>query len=121
MPLNAKNENWEFHKRFFLKVEIGKPNDCWPFVAGKLKSGYGQLHVGKKNIRAHRFAWSMANGDLADDLVVCHKCDNKECCNPNHLFVGTQKDNMADYSQKVQSGRAKRKPSGPNLKGENTL
>jgi hypothetical protein len=76
-------------------------NPCWVFTGGKDKGGYGQCHCAKvakeaKVTRAHQLAWFMMNGEIPSGMMVCHKCDNPSCCNPNHLFLGTAQDNNND-------------------------
>lgn len=73
--------------------------NCWEWTAFRLSNGYGLLHTGL----AHRFSWKIANGEIPKGLFVLHKCDNRSCVNPAHLFLGTQLDNMRDMHSK---GRA---------------
>jgi len=69
-------------------------------------SGYGQVGiVDGKLIRAHRLAWELTNGWIPNGLYVCHHCDNPPCCNPAHLFLGTQADNMSDMVKKRRQQR----------------
>lgn len=74
---------------------------CWEWIGSvNCKWGYGQF--GTKRLRAHRVAWVLTNGEITNNLHVLHKCDNRLCCNPEHLFLGTQQDNIDD---KVSKGR----------------
>lgn len=81
---------------FFHRVAKGASDDCWEWQGSKTWSGYGQFQHGTATKLAHRIAYTFANGDIPDGLVVRHKCDNPPCCNPAHLEVGTYKDNMQD-------------------------
>lgn len=95
--------------RFWDKVAVGRPEECWPWKAAFLRSGYGRfvLTVGA-TVRAHRFAWELTNGPIPDGLVVMHACDNPPCVNPGHLRIGTQADNMGDRAQKGRAPRGER-------------
>ena len=79
------------------------PNDCWEWLGFKNRSGYGQLKINKKVMLAHRFSYAHYKNNeqpVPSNLCVCHHCDNPRCVNPNHLFLGTQKDNMRDMVRK---------------------
>lgn len=91
-------------ERILKKIEIDA-NGCWNWVGCTLKSGYGQIRDGYSKIPVHRASFSVFVGDIPFGMFVCHKCDNKKCCNPDHLFVGTHQDNMDD---KVNKGRQQR-------------
>lgn len=86
-------------ERFAKKYQIAK-SGCYVWLNAKFKSGYGQFGVRGKSKLAHRIAWEIANGAIPDGLCVLHKCDNPGCVNPDHLFLGTQKDNVRDMVDK---------------------
>lgn len=88
------------------RVSVEKISRCWIWSLAKDKDGYGVAHKGKKNIRAHRISYEAFIGQIPEDMGVLHKCDNPSCCNPQHLFLGTNQDNMNDM---VSKGRKPRK------------
>lgn len=95
--------------RFWEKVDISSDDACWEWNASYAKrGGYGQFMTSTNNkrtlIKAHRFAYFIANPDSDMDGLVCHKCDNPKCCNPSHLYLGDYKTNSQDS---VRRGRAK--------------
>ena len=76
---------------FWSLVQIGAPDECWPFVGHIDRDGYGKYH----GHGAHSEAFRLANG-REPELSVLHTCDNPPCCNPDHLYEGTQQQNIAD-------------------------
>jgi len=88
--------------RLMAKTKPNEITGCLEWVAkAKANGGYGTLCVGRRGqIRAHRAAWSLANGLIPDGVYVCHRCDNPLCCNLDHLFLGTPKQNMLDKEAK---------------------
>ncbi len=86
-------------QRFWLKVK--KTDMCWLWK-GYLtrKNGYGKISFNKKDQVAHRVSWQLKNGDIPTGMSVLHKCDNPPCVNPDHLFLGTQRDNVLDMVRK---------------------
>lgn len=88
-------------ERFWSKVDILSDSDvCWNWRLSCTDSGYGQIRFHGPKQMAHRTAWEMTYGDIPAGLLVCHHCDNPRCCNPNHLFLGTAKDNAQDMVKK---------------------
>jgi hypothetical protein len=88
-------------QRFWRKVDRRGPDECWPWLAGKFKTGYGGIRIGDRSVKAHRVALELTLGEPLPALEVCHRCDNKVCCNPGHLFLGTHRDNMEDLARKL--------------------
>lgn len=75
-------------------------NNCWNWTKSMVNTGYGVIGSGRRTFLAHRTMWESIHGELAPTEFVLHKCDNRKCINPNHLFVGTHSDNMADMVSK---------------------
>lgn len=102
---------------FWRKVDKAAPGGCWEWTgrltAGKSTGGYGTFGRAKSvtgdEQLAHRISWVLANGEIPAGLSILHRCDNRKCVNPDHLFLGTQLDNMRDMLAK---GRQRWVPSG---------
>jgi hypothetical protein len=99
---------------FYTKINFdftGK-TDCWEWAACKSKSGYGKFSLGprgsERHFRAHRFSYELHKGPITKDMYVCHTCDNQGCVNPEHLWLGTAKDNLMDMSYKGRSSNTKK-------------
>lgn len=88
-------------ERFWSKVE--KTDSCWIWRGELMASGYGKIKIEGRYWLAHRFSKFLADGELSDELFVCHTCDNPPCVRPEHLFLGTARDNGRDMSAKGRS------------------
>lgn len=89
-------------ERFFEKVE--KTSSCWLWKAHKNQKGYGMFHY-KKDMSAHKFSYLLHKGDVPKTMFVCHKCDTPSCVNPEHLWLGTNKENVQDSKDKGRNIR----------------
>lgn len=107
---NILNENktdikdgWIFYN-FWKKVDIkDNKEDCWYWTAGRDTAGYGQFYLSSHQpVRAHRIAYEMTKGPIPEGLQVQHLCNNRRCCNPNHLELG---DNSKNQQYMIKCGR----------------
>lgn len=89
-------------RRFWNKVD--RSSGCWKWKGRKHLHGYGGMsaatHSGKQAVYAHRISYLIHFGEIGDGMCVCHSCDNGECCNPGHLFLGSHAINMKDAASK---------------------
>ena len=99
-------------QRFWDK--INKTDECWEWTAQLSPTGYGRIQIDYKAVAAHRYSAELHGMDITDK-IVCHKCDNPCCVRPDHLFVGTQKDNMQDMIKKGRKARVECYPANRKL------
>jgi hypothetical protein len=90
------------------KVELVTESGCWIWMGSTTSRGYGQLIDDNKKYYAHRASYEAFVGEIPSGMYVCHRCDNRFCVNPSHLFVGTQKDNLQDMKIKGRSTRGEK-------------
>jgi hypothetical protein len=101
---NHYNKPVDDTERFWSYVDVNGEDECWEWRAYKNKTGgYGMFTHNGITSFAHRFAYELTYGKLPDGFCALHKCDNRPCCNPKHLFKGTYRDNNADRQAKGRS------------------
>ena len=102
--LLPEDKRAQISEKFWARVAVGDPSECWPWQGPRNKQGYGYLWFCGTGVPASRAAFIIANGDLPKTnrlrVNVCHTCDNPPCCNPAHLFCGSGKENVIDARQK---------------------
>ena len=91
--------------RFWSKVDRDETG-CWTWLGAKTALKYGQIELDGRSIYAHRVSWELANGPIPSGLQVLHRCDNPPCVRPDHLFLGTQRDNITDMANKGRASHA---------------
>lgn len=87
--------------------QVRKTEGCWEWLGYVNGDGYGSMSLNNRPVTAHRFSWQLAFGEAPRGMCVCHRCDNRICVRPDHLFVGTNADNMRDRA-------VKNRPANPN-------
>lgn len=94
--------------RFWARVRFGPKWRCWQWLGGTNGAGRGIARIGGQSLAASRWAWIILFGSPEPEMYVLHRCDNGLCCNPNHLFLGTQADNVRDMDAKGRRGKGVR-------------
>lgn len=112
-PKTGRFEPLDPREYFYDNLEKDEATGCWNWTGTMFDGGYGVfkcLAVQKMPMNASRGSWIVHNGPISRDIMVLHKCDNRRCVNPDHLFLGDGKDNMQDCSKKGRINRGEDRP-----------
>ncbi len=92
-----------------LWENVQKSDGCWLYTGSLHRQGYGMISIpGMGDVLVHRIVWRLVVGEIPTGMQVLHRCDNPQCCNPDHLFLGTIQDNMADMVSKGRHAHGER-------------
>ena len=111
-----RNGRASVRARFSARVGGMTPSGCLPWTGSAHPTGYGFLRINGRRVRAHRASWLLARGEIPPGAFVCHHCDNPQCVNVAHLYIGSPASNSADMVARNRSGKGSRH-SGAKLTG----
>lgn len=97
--------------KMMSKLEITS-NGCWVYTGYKNRRGYGRFRANGEKILAHRFSYQMNIGSIPENMLVLHKCDNPSCVNPEHLYLGKNKENAGDMASRNRQWLQRAKEQG---------
>ena len=112
MPPMRSSPNWTLQQRLHYRSVRDTKTGCVLWTGSRNATGYGYINIGGRTWYTHRAAWTAANGSIRKGLHVCNRCDERACINPDHLFLGSHKDNMADRAAKARQRKAGAKRAG---------
>lgn len=97
------NRKLSIQEQFWKYAEKGKEGECWNWKGRLNEWGYGRVFHNGRGILSNRLSWMIHFGEIPNEMLVCHKCDNPACINPQHLWLGTNTDNMRDMMKKERN------------------
>lgn len=103
IPYQPETETEKFDRHY------EKTDSCWNWLGSLDRYGYGKLRLGNQTFKAHRYSYQHYYGDFDESFHVLHHCDNPRCVNPHHLFLGTNRDNVADRTAKKRHGQTSKR------------